>query len=35
MNDDLIYTEPQLIPIILGDDPNVMSKITEFNEDNF
>ena len=35
MNDDLIYTEPKLIPIILGDDPNVMSKISEFNEDNF
>ena len=35
MNDDLIYTEPKLIPIILGDDPNVMSKISEFSEDNF
>ena len=35
MNNDLIYTEPKLIPIILGDDPNVMSKISEFNEDNY
>ena len=35
MNDDLIYIEPKLIPIILGDDPNVMSKVSEISEDNF
>ena len=35
MNDDLIYIEPKLIPIILGDDPTVMTKVSEFNEDNF
>ena len=35
MNDDFIYMEPKLIPVILGDDPAVISKISEFNEDNF
>ena len=35
MNDDLIYIEPKLIPIILGDDPTVINKISEFSEDNF
>ena len=35
MNDDFIYIEPKLIPIIPGDDPAIISKISEFNEDNF
>ena len=35
MNDDFIYVEPKLIPIIPGDDPSVINKISEFNEDNF
>ena len=35
VNDDFIYTEPKLIPIVPGDDPTVISKISEFNEDNF
>ena len=35
MNDDFIYMEPKFIPIIPGDDPAIISKISEFNEDNF
>jgi len=35
MNDDFIYIEPRLIPIIPGDDPTVINKVSEFNEDNF
>ena len=35
MNDDFIYIEPKLIPIIPGDDPSVISKVSEFNEDYF
>jgi len=35
MNDDFIFIEPKLIPIIPGDDPAVISKISEFNEDYF
>ena len=35
MNDDFIYIEPQLIPIIPGDDPTVINKVSEFSEDNF
>ena len=35
MNDDFIYIEPKLIPIIPGDDPAVINKVSEFSEDNF
>jgi serine/threonine protein kinase len=35
INDDFIYVEPKLIPIVPGDDPTVISKISEFNEENF
>ena len=35
INDDLIYIEPKLLPIIPGDDPAVINKVSEFNEDNF
>ncbi len=35
VNDDFIYIEPKLLPIIPGDDPAVINKISEFNEDNF
>ena len=35
INDDFIYVEPKLIPIVPGDDPTVVSKISEFNEENF
>ena len=35
MNDDFIFIEPKLIPIIPGDDPDVISKISQFNEDYF
>ena len=35
MNDDTIFIEPKLIPIIPGDDPSVISKVSNFNEDNF
>ena len=35
MNDDFIYVEPKLIPIIPGDDPSVINKVSEFSEDNF
>ena len=35
MNDDFIYIEPKLIPIIPGDDPSVISKVSELNEDYF
>ena len=34
MNDDFIIIEPKLIPVIPGDDPAVINKVTEFNEDN-
>ena len=34
MNDDFIFIEPKLIPVIPGDDPSVINKVTEFNEDN-
>ncbi len=34
MNDDFIFIEPKLIPVIPGDDPDVINKVTEFNEDN-
>ena len=35
MNDEFIYIEPKLIPIIPGDDPTVINKVSEFSEDNF
>ena len=35
INDDFIYIEPKLIPIIPGDDPSVISKVSELNEDYF
>ena len=35
INDDFIYIEPKLLPIIPGDDPAVINKVSEFNEDNF
>ena len=35
MNDDFIYIEPKLIPIVPGDDPAVINKVSEFSEDNF
>ena len=35
MNEDFIFIEPKLIPIIPGDDPTVISKVSEFNEDYF
>ena len=35
MNDDTIFIEPKLIPIIPGDDPSVINKVSNFNEDNF
>ena len=34
INDDFINVEPKLIPIIPGDDPNVIIKPTEFFDDN-
>ena len=35
LNEDFIFIEPKLIPIIPGDDPSVISKVSEFNEDYF
>jgi len=35
MNDDCIYIEPKLIPIIPGDDPSAINKMSDFSEDNF
>ena len=35
INDDFIHIEPKLIPIIPGDDPNIINKVSDFNEDNF
>jgi serine/threonine protein kinase len=35
MNSDFLYIEPRLIPIIPGDDPSVINKVSEFSEDNF
>ena len=35
VNDDFIYIEPKLIPIIPGDDPAVINKVSEFSDDNF
>ena len=35
INDDYIYFEPKLLPIIPGDDPTVINKVSEYNVDNF
>ena len=35
VNDDFISIEPKLIPIILGDNPEAINKISEFGDDNF
>jgi serine/threonine protein kinase len=35
VNDDFIYIEPKLIPIIPGDDPSVINKPSEFCDDNY
>ena len=35
INEDCIYIEPKLIPIVPGDDPAVINKVSEFSEDNF
>ena len=35
VNDDFIYIEPKLIPIIPGDDPAIINKVSEFSDDNF
>jgi len=34
INDDCIYVEPKLIPIIPGDDPAIINKDSEFCDDN-
>ena len=34
MNNDFIYIEPKLIPIIPGEDPTVINKVSEFSDDN-
>ena len=33
VNDDFIFIEPKLIPIIPGDDPNIINKVSEFTDD--
>ena len=33
VNDDFIFIEPKLIPIIPGDDPNIINKASEFKDD--
>ena len=35
MNNDFIYIEPKLIPFIPGINPDLISKITEDNKNNF
>ena len=35
MNNDFLYIEPRMIPIIPGDDPSVINKVSEFSDDNF
>ena len=35
INDDFIYIEPKLIPIIPGDDPTVINKVSQFSEDDY
>ena len=34
MNSDFIYIEPKMIPIIPGDDPAVINRVSEFSEDS-
>ena len=34
VNDDFIYIEPKLIPIIPGDDPAVINKVSDFCDNN-
>ena len=34
INDDFIYAEPKLIPIILGDDPAIINKVSDFCDNN-
>ena len=34
VNDDFIFIEPKLIPIIPGDDPNIIDKASEFTDDS-
>ena len=33
INDDFIFIEPKLIPIIPGDDPNIINKVSKFTDD--
>ena len=33
MNDDCIYIEPKLIPIIPGNDPDIINKVSDFNDE--
>ena len=35
INNDFIYIEPKLIPIIPGINPNLFNRVSEINEDNF
>ena len=35
INNDFIYIEPKLIPIIPGNKPSLISKVSEINENNF
>ena len=35
MNEDFIFIEPKLVPIIPGDDPTVINTMSNFSEDNF
>ena len=35
MNNDFIYIEPKLIPFIPDINPDLISKITEDNKNNF
>ena len=34
INDDFIFIEPKLIPIIPGDDPSIINKASEFTDDD-
>ena len=33
VNDDFICFQPKLVPMIPGDDPNVIHKVSEFGDD--
>ena len=35
MNEDFIFIEPKLVPIIPGDDPTVINTMSNFSEDNY